>query len=428
MVIDYFTEKLEREKPLKGKNMNEINAYSYIIGICLLVIISYLYNLFSVKSGIPSVLLLLLTGILTREVLLADDIRFSIPQKLVEVFGILGLIMILLEAGLDLQVNRKKIKLIRNSFFSALFILLLSSIACSAFLYFYLEEPFMNCMVYALPLSVVSSAIVIPGISHLSDLKKEFLVYETSFSDILGILLFNYLVAGEILKGLNIAGFFGAVILAIVLSLLLSFFILLLLTRITTKVRFFLVFALLILLYTVGKMMHLPALFIILLFGLVAANWNLPLFQKFYQWIKPAQVENVHLLLHSITAESSFLIRTFFFFIFGLTIDIRLLWDAEVILTGGAIVLLLFGVRYIYLRFFLRAHILPELFYMPRGLITVLLFYSIPETYKFSAFNEGILFFVILVTSVLMLAGSVTYGKPRLQVINDEIPLTEIPE
>jgi Kef-type K+ transport system membrane component KefB len=408
--------------------MNEINAYFYIIGICLLVIISYLYNLFSSKSGIPSVLLLLLTGILTREILLADGILFSVPQKLVEVFGILGLIMILLEAGLDLQVNRNKIKLIRNSFFSALFILLLSSAACASFLYFYLEEPFMNCMLYALPLSVVSSAIVIPGIAHLSDLKKEFLVYETSFSDILGILLFNYLVAGEILNGLNIAGFFGAVIVAVILSLLLSFFILLLLTRITTKIRFFLVFAVLILLYAIGKMMHLPALFIILLFGLVAANWNLPLFQKLYHWIQPARVKSVHLLLHSITAESSFLIRTFFFFIFGFTIDIRLIWDAEVILAGGAIVVLLFGVRYIYLRFFLRSHILPELFYMPRGLITVLLFYSIPETYKLSAFNEGILFFVILVTSILMVAGSVTYGRPQLQVLYDETPLTEMPE
>jgi len=62
---------------------------------------------------------------------------------------------------------------------------------------------------------------------------------------------------------------------------------------------------------------------------------------------------------------------------------------------------------------------------MPRGLITVLLFYSIPEVYKLSKFNEGILFFVVLTTSIIMMIGSISYGRPELQAINDEIPITE---
>lgn len=405
--------------------MNEINAYTFIIAISLLTVISYLYNLVSKKSGIPSVLLLLVTGIFVREVLMSNSIAFSVPQKLVEIFGVLGLIMILLEAGLDLTVSRKKTGLIKRSFFSALIILILSACVCAGFLHFYLQEPYLKCFIYAVPLSVVSSAIVIPSISHLANEKREFLVYETSFSDIAGILLFNYLIAGEIWNGLNIAWFFGSVFLSLALSILLSFFVLLLLTRITTSIRFFLVFAILIFLYAGGKLLHLPALFIILLFGLVAANWHLAIFQRFYKWVSMKQVKNVTHLLHSLTAESSFLIRTFFFFIFGLTIDLRLLLDTEVILAGTAIVLLLFCVRYIYLRFFLHAHIFPELFYMPRGLITILLFYSIPDLYKLSAFNEGILFFVILVTSFIMMAGSIAYGRPQLEVINDETPLNE---
>jgi hypothetical protein len=62
---------------------------------------------------------------------------------------------------------------------------------------------------------------------------------------------------------------------------------------------------------------------------------------------------------------------------------------------------------------------------MPRGLITILLFYSIPQAYKLSKFNEGILFFVILITSIIMMIGSVSYGRPELQTINDELPITE---
>ena len=407
--------------------MKEIGAYGYIIAICLLVILSYLFNLISRRTGIPSVLLLLLSGIGVRETLVFNNISVEVAPQMVEIFGILGLIMIILEAGLDLQLGKKKIKLIRNAFFSGLIILVLSSIAISSFLYFYLKEDFILCLIYALPLSVVSSAIVIPSISHLDEHKKEFLVYETSFSDILGIIFFNYLIAGNLLKGSNITWFFGSLIISIVLSIVLSFLMLFMLTRITTKVRFFLVFAVLIFLYAGGKMLHLPSLFIILLFGLIVSNWQLSIFNRLYKWVSIQQVDDVSHLLHSLTAESSFLIRTFFFFIFGLTIDIRLIMDKDVILAGSAIVILLLFIRFIYLRFFLRSHIVPEVFFMPRGLITILLFYSIPQLYKLSKFNEGILFFVILITSIIMMIGSIAYGKPKLQAINDEIPLSDEP-
>lgn len=405
--------------------MNETSSYIFILGICVLVIISYLFNLLSDKTGIPSVLLLLLSGILVREILIYNQVLVNIPARAVEMCGIVGLIMIILEAGLDLQISRNKIKLIRNAFLSALIILVLSTVACSAFLYVYLKEDYLNCLIYALPLSVVSSAIVIPSISHLDTHKKEFLVYETSFSDIIGILFFNYLIAGNVLKIWNITWFFGSILLALVLCVVLSILILLMLTRIKTKVRFFLVFAVLIFLYIGGKMLNLPALFIILLFGLVVSNWHLPVFERFYKSISYKKVDDISHLLHSLTAESSFLIRTFFFFIFGLTIDIRLLLDMEVVLAGSTIVILLLGIRFIYLKFFLHAHIFPELFFMPRGLITILLFYSIPQFYKLSKFNEGILFFVILITSTIMMIGSIATGKPKLQRINDEEPFTE---
>lgn len=405
--------------------MDGISSYIYIIAGCLLVIFSYLFNLLSSKTSIPSVLMLLLTGILVREALLFNHLSFDVSAKIVEFFGILGLIMIILEAGLDLQISRSKIVLIRNAFFSAFVIFALSTTACSALLYYYLKEDFLHCLIYAIPLSVVSSAIVIPSISHLQENKKEFLVYETSFSDIIGIMLFNYMIAGNILEAGNIAFFLGSTIMGVALSLVLSVLILLLLTKIKTKVRFFLVFAMLIFLYAGGKLLNLPALFIILIFGLIVSNWQLPLFQRLYKWMDYKQVNEVGHLLHSLTAESSFLIRTFFFFIFGLTIDFRMMLDMEVVLAGSLLILVLFFIRFIYLRFFLHSHIFPELFFMPRGLITILLFYSIPSMYKLSRFNEGILFFVILVTSVIMMFGSIAYGRPKLQAINDDLPYTE---
>lgn len=403
-----------------------MNTYYFILAACFLIIISYLINLFTRKKGIPSVLLLLLLGLGAREVLVQLQIPFSTPMQLVELLGIIGLIMIVLEAGLDITITGKyQLKIIRHAFLSALIIFILSAIVCSTFLYYFLKEPFINCVVYSIPFSIVSSAIVIPSVSHLSDWKKEFLVYETSFSDILGILVFNYIIAGRILEAGNIGMFFGNILIGILASVIVSLALLFLLTRIGTRVRFFLVFAVLIFLYAGGKLLHLPSLLVILLFGLTVSNFRHNLFDRFKKWINPEKTQEVHELLHNITAETSFLVRTFFFFIFGLSIDVRLLGDLEVITAGSCIVVLLFVIRFIYLRFFLKAHIFPELFFMPRGLITILLFYSIPVSFRLQQFNEGILLFVILVTGFIMTAGSLFYRNEEFENINDEIPVTE---
>lgn len=113
-----------------------------------------------------------------------------------------------------------------------------------------------------------------------------------------------------------------------------------------------------------------------------------------------------------------------FLFIFGLTIDVRLLLDIDVVLTGSALVLILFLFDTSICGFSSCSYF-PGIIFMPRGLITVLLFYSIPEVYKLSKFNEGILFFVVLTTSIIMMIGSISYGRPELQAINDEIPIAE---
>jgi tellurite resistance protein TehA-like permease len=61
--------------------------------------------------------------------------------------------------------------------------------------------------------------------------------------------------------------------------------------------------------------------------------------------------------------------------------------------------------RFILLRFISHSNLFPGLFVAPRGLITIVLFYSIPPFLKHPAFNEGILFFVIILSAILMMVG-----------------------
>jgi NhaP-type Na+/H+ or K+/H+ antiporter len=390
--------------------MGEVSVYTVLFSFCGLIILSYFFSVLNRITRIPSVLLLLLTGMLLGY--LADNFGFSLnmPPAVVEFVGTVGLIMIVLEAGLDLEVTRDKLQLIRSSFLSALTIFIVSAVSVAGILYWWIPQtPFINCLVYAIPLSIVSSAIVLPSVHHLSEEKKEFLIYEASFSDILGIMVFNFFTADTSISGQDVVWFGSSIIVALVLSIGVIFGLMLLLLNNQVNIKFFLTFAVLIVIYVGGKLMHLPSLITILMFGLVINNWELFTWSPLKRYFSDESVENVRLLLKSITAESSFLIRTFFFVIFGYNIDIAFIQDQQVIFVGSLIVLGLLGLRYVYLRILHQYSLLPELLYIPRGLITILLFYKIPEWQRIDAFDEGVLFFVILATGVIMMVGSLLY-------------------
>ncbi len=399
--------------------MHILDTEEILIVICSLIVLSYLFSIVSSYIRVPSVLLLLFAGIGFRWLADFNEMNMSFSAQLVEALGVVGLIMIVLEAGLDLKLGKDKVKLIRDSFFSALFIFVISTVLLSIILNYWLQEPFNKCIVYAIPLSIMSSSIVIPSIHPLSAQKREFLVYEASFSDIIGIIVFNYFAAGDVLKWKSI-GMFGLNIgLSVVLSLLLSFLLLIILARTKLNIKFFLIFSLLILIYAGGKIFHLPSLLIILAFGLLINNWEKLKWKRILQYFPSSQVEPLRHLLHSVTAETSFLIRTFFFLLFGFSISLKFLSESEVILVGSLIVFALFIVRILYLRFFVQTNLFPESFFIPRGLITIVLFYKIPEHLKLSSFNDGILFYIILTTSIIMTIGMIFYKKKPDQVVEE---------
>lgn len=401
--------------------MNKIDAEYLLIIICGIVILSYFFSIISRYIRVPSVLLLLFGGIFFRWFSDVNNMSITIPSQIVEALGVIGLIMIVLEAGLDLTLSRSKIKLIRNSFFSALIIFICSAGLITAILHYWLHEDVMNCMVYSIPLSIISSSIVIPSIHSLTEEKKEFLVYEASFSDIIGILVFNYFTGEETLTLRSVAFFGGNIVVSVLLSFVLSFVLFLIMAKTKLNIKFFLIFSLLILIYASGKILHLPSLIIILIFGMMINNWELIRIPRVQRLFPVREVESIRALLHSITAESSFLIRTFFFILFGYSIRLDFLAENEVLAVGGSVVAALFIVRLLYLRFFVKTNVFPESFFLPRGLITIVLFYKIPEKFKLTAFNEGILFFIILTTGIIMTAGMIFYKKKPGQIFEESV-------
>ena len=109
----------------------------------------------------------------------------------------------------------------------------------------------------------------------------------------------------------------------------------------------------------------------------------------------------------TVTLESAFVIRTFFFILFGWSVRLEDLLNLNSFLIGTSIVFIIFLVRSITLFLFSRTvkikEITPELFLAPRGLLTILLFYAIPKGLLGAEINfEGVFLYVIIICSLIM--------------------------
>lgn len=389
--------------------MIEFDVYLAISALSGLVIVSYIFSLISKRTRIPTVLMLLALGVGIREIAEQTGNYYEMPLDFVQFFGVLGLILVLLDAGLDLNLSRNKLPLVKRAIGSAAFILTLSGVSIAAILRFVVEMPWYESFVYAASLAVISSTIVASSISYLSEDKREFLTYESAVSDIIGILMFNLLIAGESVSVGMIAVNIGSFALAIVSSVGISILLVFLLARVKIEIKAFLIFGVLMLIYAVGHLMNLPSLLTVLIFGLIINNWGKSKIPAFHTFLSVQAVSEATKTVKNVTTESAFLIRTIFFTLFGYMIDVRSLADTRVLIIGSAIVAAIFVARYLYLRLFLREHVLPEIFFAPRGLVTVVLFYSIPASLAVDNFDDSIIFFVVAATTIIMMIGSIWF-------------------
>lgn len=404
----------------------DINAYYLVIGASLVIIFSYFANVIAKKTNIPSVLLLILLGIGIKQGFDYIGIE-KIPYEglLLEFLGTVGLIFIVLEAALDLELKREMWPIIWKSLVVAFGSLILSSFAIAAFLYLVILDDFFNSLVYAIPLSIMSSAIIIPSVGGLIVEQKEFMVYESTFSDILGIMFF-YLLLGNAESetiGTVVSNVGITIGLTIVLGLIVSYAMVFVLQKITSNVKLFLIIAVLLLIYSIEKLVHLSPLILILIFGLMLNNHKVFFRGKAKNLVNSKKIKAITHDFHILTLETAFVIRTFFFVIFGVTIILSSLMDLTVIFFSLVIVVVLYLVRLLFLRIFAKKDIFPLLYIAPRGLITILLYFQIYSghpKYVHDGFDQGILLVVIMVTSIIMTISLIQNGFGVKEVQRDE--------
>ncbi len=381
-----------------------MSAYLFVISLCVVVIISFIFNIIARKTNIPSVLMLIFLGMGLRQLLNYFGLEPEYFNTL-EVLGIVGLIMIVLEAALDLQLSREKWPIIWKSFVIALLSFVASSLLIAGIIQFFIQNiGFLPALIYAIPFSIMSSAIIIPSVANLSKYKREFMIYESTFSDILGIMFFYFLVenfnlddAGTVALVLS-----GNIILTMALAVVLSFLLLLIVQNIKAQARFFLFLAVLVLMYAVAKLFHLSSLLIILVFGLLLGNYKVLLWGRVKRWFNDDAIDGLFENFKMVTIETSFIVRTFFFVVFGISFSLETLTHPSIWMMSGGFILILYLIRVILFYLIDRKDVIPQIFLAPRGLISILLFYAIPSDFQVTEFESGTLLLVIMASSIIM--------------------------
>jgi len=397
------------------------DPYIQIITASSIIVLSYLFGKIAEKTSVPAVLMLILLGIVMK--LGLDSMHINMPESTLQgalkILGTVGVIMIVMEAALDLEFSKDKLPLIGRALLIAFLSLLFSIFGIAFVLQQFFDMNFTIAMIHGTPLAIMSSAIIIPSIGKLSKLKQEFMIYESAFSDILGIMIFYFLLnmndEGLQQASVNLT---VSLIITLVIAIAASYSLIYIFKDLKGHTRLFLLIAILLLLYSSGKVfLHLyGALLIILFFGLALSNHQMffKVFKKDYNPNREEDpIEVIEKEFHLITLETAFVVRTFFFVVFGLSITLSSLVSFDVFCISIAVLIVLYFVRIVFLRLFYGKNLTPELFVAPRGLITVLLFYQLPLDIKSPSFDQGILLYVIIISSLIMTISLIfESGKP----------------
>lgn len=388
-----------------------MNTYLFLIVFCLILIGSFFFNYLQKKLHISAVILLLLSGVILQLALPT----LSISDAYLKIFGTLGLLIIVLEAVVDLEVHGHNYKLFLMALcVSIVIVVLTSALIAWGFMLAY-NLSLHAAVIYAIPLSIVSSAIVIPSLSNLEGVTKEFLILESIFSDIIGVLLFNFLISSNEIDLVNISKFSINFTFMLIISLITTIVLGIALSRDKIKNLHILILAVLILTYSIAKWFHLSALLLILIFGVFLRNLPMILNTRFGMRCLGNYLNHVtiHKNLHSmrdLIEDLGFIVRSIFFVLLGYSIKLSSLISLKVILLGFMVVVITYAIRWAILHRSFTSNVVLATTMAPRGLITVLLFFQIPNELQSQLFDEGITFFVVI-ASTLVMSGGLFYHR-----------------
>lgn len=380
---------------------------SVIITICLLILIGYAFDLTASKSRVPSVILLLLLGWGSRQLVQVTGLQIPDLSLALPILGTVGLILIVLEGSLELELKRANLPVIRKSLILATVPMLIMAFYLTWMLVYYQGGSFRNTLVNVIPLCVISSAIAIPTVKSLQKNLRDFVIYESSFSDIIGVLFFNFVILNEYVSGVSIGHFLLDVLIMMLISFVAAAGLALLLRYNNHHIKFIPIIMIVLLVYALSKEFHLPALLFVMILGLFLGNLDELKGNKYIARLHP---EILNLEVHrfrEIVTEGAFVIRVIFFILFGYLIENAEILNVSTLLPALIVTSVIFILRAMQLKLS-GVPIFPLVYVAPRGLITILLFLSIDPAMMIPTVNKSLILQVIVLTAFMMMIGMMT--------------------
>jgi potassium/hydrogen antiporter len=394
-----------------------MDASWVLVILSTIVLVAYLFDFVGRRIRVPAVVMLIFAGLALRFATDTSGVTIASRPLLLPLLGTIGLILIVLEGALDLSLSRDRIRLIARTFLCATIGIVLSCTLIVGVLHFFFHAPLLTAILNAIPFAVISSAVAIPAAAALSPRLREFVVYESSFSDIVGVVIFYAALE-------NVGGFLdttmalsGQLILSAAIGVLAAAAIFWLIQRIDHHVRVLPMIFGVTLLYGLGKALHLAPLVMVLIVGLLLNNPALLGRLSFgYLRESPSFAGDLDSFKH-LTAEFAFVVRTYFFVLLGFGTQVVDLLGGQAWLMALAILACCILPRIPLIRWVAREKIRPLVWFAPRGLITVLLYLSVPAEHAIAGFPHAAVMLVILLWAVVLSYGVITHSSEPTDVV-----------
>jgi cell volume regulation protein A len=387
-------------------------AYSAILSVSLFLLIVFGVERICRANGIPSVLVLVVGGLIARPLLDTLGIQLAWTSVLVPIVGTIGLVLIVLEGALDIELRRDRVHLITSTFLLATLGFTIGVFVFAFALHLLLDLSMVKAVLVATPFAVISSAVAIPSSNFLPSAGREFVVYESSMSDIIGVLVFFSLMGSDGSVSGALMSLVGGGFFSLLLSLLCAVVLMFILLHIDGHIRFVPLLAGLFALYAFGKLLHLSPLIMVLFLGLLLNKPELVTnFAPLRNWVAddyPATLSEFKTLV----VELTFVVRGFFFVLLGYWADMSDLVSPWAWLAALVVMAVIYTSRFAILRFMstpVDSRLL--LWIAPRGLITVLLFLEARDAFELPGYLNGAVILVVLGSSAMILATRKILGK-----------------
>ncbi len=324
--------------------MGQPVLYDVFFTIGAVLILGFISSQIFERTRFPDVIILMFTGMLLGPIMKIVSVEGSI-SSLAPYIGILALIIILFDGGLNLNLFKVLTSLAKATGFTVL-VFSITVIFLGGLMHYIFGWTILEGLLLGAVIGGTSSAIIIPIASKLSmsEESKVILSLESALTDalcvIVAIALMEIILLGTVNLRDTASSIASAFSTAAVIAAIFAVFWIGIINRLFLKpVGYSLTLAVFFILYSVVELVKGNGAIAVLVFALLLSN-----FSELAKRLKVKGEFALDTTLRAFQVEVTFFVRTFFFIFTGLMFNIEAL-TGKVLMIGGVVFLILLLAR-----------------------------------------------------------------------------------